>query len=165
MSLTIETEEKWQFTTAAPAERAGGASESRRTAAEATGITITDADFRQLKELIQRYRASWRTYGPYLNAVERELQRARIVAAEVVDPDVVTLNSRVELRDLATEQVFSYLLVLPDDTRGREDRLSVLAPLGTAILGASAGDVIRWAVPAGIRTVRVERVEQQTAAR
>src|SRR5687767_173542 len=101
MSLTIGTSEKQRRRNHNSTKRAGGDDE-----APAMGITITDTDFQRLKELIKRYRASWRTYGPYLNAVERELERARIVAASAVDANVITINSRVKLRDLSTDETF-----------------------------------------------------------
>ena len=128
---------------------------------ETAEIILTDVDLHCLKNLIRDYRASWRTYAPYLSAVERELDRARIVESSAVPRDVVTLDSRVRLRDLRRNEQMIYTLVMPDQANVDEQRLSVLAPLGTAILGARAGAIIRWPVPAGVRTIRVERVLHQ----
>lgn len=150
MTLTLPEKKRTRSTTAA--------------SNETKQIILTDDNFHQLKELIREYRASWRTYAPYLNAVERELERARIVASSAVPRNVVTLNSRVRLRDLRSEEQMTYTLVMPDQADIDEQRLSVLAPLGTAILGTRAGSIIRWPVPAGVRTIRVERVLHQPEA-
>ena len=72
--------------------------------------------------------------------------------------DVVTMNSTVQLRDLHTNEVDTYTLVYPDCADIANHRLSVLAPIGTAILGYRVGDIIRWQVPAGWRKLKVERI-------
>ena len=68
------------------------------------------------------------------------------------------MNSTVVLRDLDTGEVETYTLVYPNHADIARNRLSVLAPVGTAILGYHVGDVVRWRVPAGVRRLRVEEV-------
>lgn len=128
---------------------------------EPNEIVLIDSDHRLLKELVGEYRGSWRTYAPYLHAVGRELDRAQIVSPEEAPDDLVRLGSHVRLRDLRHDMEMIYTLVLPDEANIDDQRLSVLAPLGTAILGTRVGDVIRWPVPAGIRTLRVEEILPQ----
>ena len=72
--------------------------------------------------------------------------------------DVVTMNSTVRVRDLETGEVDTYTLVYPHEADIEENKLSVLAPVGTALLGYRAGDVVEWPVPAGITRFRVEEV-------
>jgi regulator of nucleoside diphosphate kinase len=97
----------------------------------------------------------------YLQALRGELQRAHIVPAGKVPPDVITMNSRVLLYDLELRETEEYTLVYPEDADITLDRISVLAPVGTAILGYRVGDVVEWYVPAGLRRLRVEAVVQQ----
>ena len=97
----------------------------------------------------------------YLAALEGELSRARVVPAGKVPPDVVTMNSVVRLRDLDSDETEEYELVYPADADMTLNRISVLAPIGTAILGYRLGDVIEWPVPAGLRRLRVEEVLYQ----
>jgi regulator of nucleoside diphosphate kinase len=83
------------------------------------------------------------------------------VRPEDVPPRIVTMNSTVVLRDLDTKEDETYTLVFPDAADIATDRLSVLAPVGTAILGERVDDVVRWRVPQGWRRLKVERVVYQ----
>ena len=71
------------------------------------------------------------------------------------------MNSVVRLRDLDSGETEEYELVYPADADMAHNRISVLAPIGTAILGYRLGDVIEWPVPAGLRRLRVEEVLYQ----
>ena len=124
-------------------------------------ILMSDVDHQYLEAWIEsaRYDASLRE--DYLTALEGELRRARVVPESDVPPEVVTMNSVVRLRDLDTDEMEEYELVYPADADVAHNRISVLAPVGTAILGYRLGDVIEWPVPAGLRRLRVEEVLYQ----
>ncbi len=124
-------------------------------------ILMSDADHRRLEALIESARHDGSLREDYLDALEGELKRARVVPQADVPPDVVTMNSVVRLRDLDTDEVEEYELVYPADADLAQSRISVLAPVGTAILGYRLGDVIEWPVPAGLRRLRVEEVLYQ----
>ena len=102
-----------------------------------------------------------RALGDRLEKALAELDRPAIVRPEDVPRNVVTMNSTVVLRDLDTKEKETYTLVFPDAADIANDRLSVLAPVGTAILGERVGDVVRWRVPQGWRRLKVERVVYQ----
>ena len=70
----------------------------------------------------------------------------------------MTMNSTVTLRDLETNERETYTLVYPEQADIANDRLSVLAPVGTAILGQRVGDELKWRVPGGWRRFKVQRV-------
>jgi len=78
-----------------------------------------------------------------------------------VPRNAVTMNSTVTLRDLDTGEKETYTLVYPDQADIANSRLSVLAPVGTAILGQRVGDEIKWKVPSGWRRLKVQRVISQ----
>jgi len=123
-------------------------------------IVLTDADHRRLAALIDS------AAGPgggedYLAALEGELGRARVVPPGEVPPDVVTMNSTVRLRDLGSGEAMTYTLVYPARADITEGRLSVLAPVGTAIIGQRQGDVVERLVPAGLKRLKVEEVLYQ----
>ncbi|MGE5611697.1 MAG: nucleoside diphosphate kinase regulator [Bacillota bacterium] len=126
-------------------------------------VVITAADFQRLKDLIRTARCVW-PYGAYVNALERELRRARIVPPDHVPEDAVTMNSRVRLRDRDIDERAIYTVVYPHHADEDEDKLSVLSPLATAILGNRVGDVVRCPVPSGTRTVKIERIFYQPEA-
>ena len=78
--------------------------------------------------------------------------------------DVVTMNSRVQLVDLDTGEAMTYTLVFPDDADLRQGKISVLAPIGTAMLGYRVGDTFEWRVPAGLRRLKIEAILYQPEA-
>jgi regulator of nucleoside diphosphate kinase len=124
-------------------------------------IIMSDADHERLAALIESARYSASLRADYLDALEGELKRARVVRQSDVPPEVITMNSVVRLRDLDTDEVEEFELVYPADADMAHSRISVLAPVGTAILGYRLGDVIEWPVPAGLRRLRVEEVLYQ----
>ncbi|HXG09202.1 MAG TPA: nucleoside diphosphate kinase regulator [Gemmataceae bacterium] len=124
-------------------------------------LIISEADRQRLEALIDWARMDSRVREDYLAALEAELGRACVVPADKVPPDVVTMNSVVRLRDLDSDETEEYELVYPADADMAHNRISVLAPIGTAILGYRLGDVIEWPVPAGLRRLRVEELLYQ----
>ena len=93
-----------------------------------------------------------------LRALRVELDSATVVEPEDVPPDVVTLDSTVRLCDSRSSYENSYTLVHPDDGVIADHHLSVLAPVGTAILGYRVGDNVRWPVPGGTARFRIKEV-------
>lgn len=126
-------------------------------------IFVTDTDFDRLNGLVAGARRS-RMNQEHVDRLAEELDRARIVSPEEIPPDVVTMNSRIQLRDLDTNDSMEFVLVFPTEANVDEHRISVLAPLGTAVLGYRAGSVIEWQVPARTRRLRIERVLYQPEA-
>jgi regulator of nucleoside diphosphate kinase len=98
-----------------------------------------------------------------LRKLGEELDRATVIDAAAMPTGVVTLESEVEYVDLATGETEAYVLTLPDrsDIDGR--RLSVLAPVGTALIGCRVGDTVKWETPGGVRQLRIRRVSRPAA--
>lgn len=96
-----------------------------------------------------------------LKDLRDELQRARILDPKDVPPTVVTMNSRVRLRDVDTDEIVEYTLVFPNDSDFDLGRISITSSVGTAILGYSVGDTIEWDVPAGRRRLKIEALPYQ----
>jgi regulator of nucleoside diphosphate kinase len=127
-------------------------------------ILITEPDMKRLLGLLAGYRHSARHDQEHLLALEQELQQAEVVPAAEIPADVVTVNSCVRLRDLDTGRQMEYTLVFPTDAGMVENRISVLAPIGTAVLGYRQGDRIDWQAPGGRRRMRIEEVVYQPEA-
>jgi len=87
-----------------------------------------------------------------------------IVDSREVLQDVITMNSRAELVDLDTNETMVFTLVFPRDANIDEGKISVLAPLGAAILGYRLGDQFEWQVPAGIRRLKITKIVYQPEA-
>jgi regulator of nucleoside diphosphate kinase len=124
-------------------------------------IVISDTDHQRLEALVESARYDASLHQDYLDALEGELKRAQIVPQSEVPEEVITMDSVVRLRDLDTDDVDQFQLVYPVDADMAHHRISVLAPVGTAILGYRLRDVIEWPVPAGLRRLRVEMVSYQ----
>ena len=123
-------------------------------------IVISSEDRDRLQTLINSARLDSRISPENLAGLEGELARATIVPAGQLPPDVITMNSRVWFRDLETQEYESYTLVHPSQADVAQHRISVLAPIGTALLGYRVRDVIEWRVPAGTRRLQVFQVAQ-----
>lgn len=127
-------------------------------------IYITDYDLERLEDLL----GDVGKFGPRdrndIEELEAELQKAVIVASNEIPPKTVTMNSRVSLLDVDKKQSMIFTLVFPSEANIDAGMLSVLSPIGTAILGYSVGDVIEWRVPAGIRRIKIEAVLYQPEA-
>lgn len=126
-------------------------------------IYITDTDSEKLRRLIAGRRAANAADQEYLDILEQELDRADVVEPEAIPHDVVTMNSEVRLKDLDSGTIQRYRLVFPNQFRC-DYSVSVLAPIGTAMLGYRVGDVIEWRVPKGIRRLKVLEVIYQPEA-
>jgi regulator of nucleoside diphosphate kinase len=123
-----------------------------------SSLVITESDRARLNTLLAS--EFLRVISPveYLDDLRLELAEARVVPRHKVPRNVVTMNSTVTLRDLETGERETYTLVYPDRADIANNRLSVLAPVGTAILGQRVGDELKWPVPAGWRRFTVQRV-------
>ena len=91
-----------------------------------------------------------------------EAARATVVAE--LPPETVGIDSTAEVRDLDSNEIDRFTLTLPEKADPARGRLSLLAPLGTAILGFSEGDEFTWEMPGGVRRLRIERVIQPAEA-
>ena len=131
---------------------------------ESRDIYITEYDLKRLKELVQVGISFAERDRESLETLQGELDRAHIVEPTAVPGDVVTMNSRVRFKDLDTNQDKVYTLVFPSEAKLEQQKISVLAPIGTAMLGYRVGDIVEWLAPGGIRKVQIEEILYQPEA-
>lgn len=125
-------------------------------------IYITSVDHERLGNLIEVSRErDGEMNREYLDELESELDRAEIVDQKDIPADVITMRSRVQLKDMITGDTTIYSLVFPTEANLSEGKISILAPVGTAMLGYRLGDVIEGQVPSGLRRLKVEEVVYQ----
>lgn len=127
-------------------------------------IFITDYDAERLNQLINDPSRLEQRQHQYLDSLRAELAKAQVVPSREIPRDVVTMNSRFILVDLDTKEEEEYTLVFPSDADISESKVSVMAPIGTAIIGYSVGSTITWNVPDGKRRLRVKKVVYQPEA-
>lgn len=121
-------------------------------------ITVTVADFERLGTLLASYDEATS------ERLDEELSRAQVVPEREVPPDVVTMNSEVQYEDVVTGALRQVRIVYPKDADAEHGKISVLAPLGSALLGLRVGQSIDWTMPSGARHLRVVAVPYQPEA-
>lgn len=122
-------------------------------------IVISSLDADRLEALLESLPGG---SFPGKAALEAELTRADIVEPDEIPSTTVTMNSRVRFRVMSSSEEFTLTLVYPRDMDGSSDRISILAPVGSALLGLSQGDEIEWPKPGGGNLqVRIEEIVYQ----
>ena len=125
-------------------------------------IYISKTDRERLGNLIELVRQEGeRSDLSYVNRLEDELEFAEVVPAEAIPPDVVTMRSRVRLKDLDTKEESVYSIVFPSEASFDEGKISVLAPLATALLGCRRGATVEFEAPGRARRLQILEILYQ----
>ena len=127
-------------------------------------IVVTRPDHERLSRLVESARQRRRWEELHLRALAEELEEAEVVDPGMVPPDVVTMHSSVRVLDMVSGEAATYTLSYPVEADLATGRLSVLAPIGTALLGYREGDVVEWPVPGGVRVLKIEKLLHQPEA-
>lgn len=99
-----------------------------------------------------------------LDALKEKLETARIIKPEEVPPSLVTMNSQVILSDLDSGERLTLEVVFPAAVDPTAGQVSVLSPIGLALMGRSEGAEVEWPVPGGTRRLRLVKVSFQPEA-
>ncbi|CAM2848903.1 GreA/GreB family elongation factor [Rariglobus hedericola] len=124
-------------------------------------IYISQTDNQQIRRRIPAF-ADHKRFREAVANLLAELNRAVLVNDHTLSPDVVALDSVVEVADLVSGECELYTLTLPDTANAALNRISVFSPLGTALLGYASGDEFTWQMPGGLRQLRIVTVRQTT---
>lgn len=124
-------------------------------------VVVTQRDAARLRSLLSGRAGSVRD-AEHLDELALEIERAVVVEPGKVPPDVVTMHARVRVVDLVSGECRELALVYPAEADVAANRVSVLAPLGTALLGYREGDEVEWEMPGGLRRLRIESVIQES---
>ncbi len=119
-------------------------------------VRISRSDMECLRSLVRRKSASDDSQSESLGMLQDVLDSAAVL--EILPPTVVALGAEVSLRNLTSREESVYRLVLPAEADINEGTISILAPLGTALLGRSVGDTIQFDAPGGTRIFRLEGI-------
>jgi regulator of nucleoside diphosphate kinase len=87
-----------------------------------------------------------------------ELKKAKLVDKDAFPLDVVRLNSTVRIKTKGKDEIMELVLVTPDKADIKKRKISVMAPIGTALIGFRQGQEVKWQVPAGIKTFTIIKV-------
>ncbi len=114
-------------------------------------LVLSRLDCDRLEALLEQPAYS----GPQYDPLRDELARAEVREPRDMPPDAITMNSTARFRDEATGEERELTLVYPRDADGSPDKVSILAPVGSALLGLRAGQTIDWPLPGG-RSTRLQ---------
>jgi len=96
--------------------------------------------------------------GENISALEMELKKAKLVSKKSFPTDVVRLNSKVKIKEENKEAVMELMLVTPDKADIKQRKISIMAPIGTALIGFRQGQKVSWQVPSGNKTFTIMEV-------
>ncbi len=118
-------------------------------------LVFLDSDVVRLNAILQNNSEN----PQYTAQLAEEIKKARIVDKAHLPPGVVVMHSVISILDKETDEVSTYTLVYPWESDVDNDKISVLAPIGTALIGYGEGDEISWNVPKGVRRFKVLSVQ------
>lgn len=120
-----------------------------------SALVIAKTDYLRLMQLIEK------TETDAADALDLEISRAKIVEDAKLPKDVVAMNSTLTFSDLDSAEEKTIQLVYPQDADVSQLKISVLSPVGSALIGLKIGGTIEWPVPQGkVRRLKVIAVEQ-----
>lgn len=114
---------------------------------------ISNTDYNTLKSLIVN--CPQHLKSKELGQLMEELNKADVVTDKKLGSDVIKLNSFFEAEDLATKKTWKLMLTLPAEANLKEQKISVFSPLGVALIGFKKGMTIQWALPGGMKNIRI----------
>src|SRR6478735_990513 len=112
-------------------------------------LTITDEDYETLNNYIKGEKSIRSFDRNNTTLLREELRKATLVKKSELPADVVRLNSRVKIKEGKKDKLIELILVLPEKANIKERKVSIFAPLATALIGFRQGEQIKWNVPAG----------------
>ena len=125
-------------------------------------LHINELDHKRLMRLIADALNGVTEQSNSLRSLQVELARATVVNAEELPRDVVTMRSRVLI--MLDDEEKEITLVYPNEANLSTGKISILSPVGTAIIGYRVGDVVNWLTPGGLKRIRIKKVLYQPEA-
>ncbi|NLN64049.1 MAG: nucleoside diphosphate kinase regulator [Clostridiaceae bacterium] len=125
-------------------------------------IYITEVDRERLKRILSEALNSGKASEQAITKLEHEISKAVVVNPHQIPKDIITMNSRAVLH--LDDEDMEVSLVYPEDADRISNKLSILSPIGTAILGYAEGDIVQWQVPSGVTEIQIKEVLYQPEA-
>lgn len=121
---------------------------------------ISKSDYFTLKNYVMNCPPNLKTVE--LGQLMEELERAEIVEDEQMDAEIIQINSKFEIEEIASKKKMQFTLTLPHHANLKEKKLSIFTPLGVALIGFKKGMEIQWKLPGGVKQIRINKVEKLT---
>ena len=119
---------------------------------------MTHEDYQVLNSYVKQGVMADKSDRKNVDLLREEMKKATLVKREDLPADVVRLNSKVTVQEGSKDHLIELILVVPEKADIKERKISVLAPLGTALIGFRQGEKIKWSVPSGSKTFTIVKV-------
>ena len=129
-----------------------------------TNIKITELDFIRLSKLVGASRSDKNIELKNINALAQELKRAEKVDSKKITSEFVTMNSVVQVINESTNTLMTIKIVYPKEADFKKGNVSVLSPMGSALLGYKVGDSVQFDAPKGKVTIKIQQIDYQPEA-
>ncbi len=123
---------------------------------ESNQVVLSEEDFRLLSHLTENVSENGNKQEMTLSY---ELKRAKVVRNDAVPQGTIRLNSKVKVKDLDADKVMTFTIVMPSNADMKQNKISILTPMGAALIGLAVSNKIAWKMPAGIRNLEILEVE------
>jgi regulator of nucleoside diphosphate kinase len=127
-------------------------------------IILSRVDFARIKKSIYEARQNKTVSAAELDRLTNEIDGARIVEPNEIPSDVVTMNSIVSISFPKAKKNVEFQIVYPGEASLKDNKISILSPVATALIGYKEGDEIEWIVPAGLTTIKISKIIYQPEA-
>jgi regulator of nucleoside diphosphate kinase len=122
-------------------------------------LYLTTDDFQILNSYLRGVTSVMNFDQANAGLLKEELKKAIIVKNDKLPENVIRLNSRVVVKEHSADRLIELELVIPEKANISEKKISVFAPLGTALIGFSQGQKVIWDLPAGTKTFTIVHVD------
>lgn len=126
--------------------------------AKNSGVIMTHEDYQVLNSYVKQGLMTDKSDRKNVALLREEMKKATLVKREDLPADVVRLNSKVTVQEGSKDHLIELILVVPEKADIKQRKISVLAPLGTALIGFRQGEKIKWSVPSGSKTFTIVKV-------
>lgn len=127
-------------------------------------IIINRLDYARIKKCISDAKQFKSISNNEAEKLIKELESAKVVEPEAIPSNVITMNSIVSLSFLNNNKQIQFQIVYPDQASFKENKISIFSPIATALIGYTVGDEIEWIVPAGLTSIRIDKIIYQPEA-
>jgi regulator of nucleoside diphosphate kinase len=124
-------------------------------------LYVTETDLKRIRNLLGSLKSFSKRDIENVRELDAALSQAEIVNSHDIPKDIVTMNSTVTIQDLMTNERTIYTLVYPEKADYKQGRISIIAPIGSALLGCKIGDITEWKIPKGVKRIKIEEIHYQ----
>ena len=126
-------------------------------------IILSEKDYTVLRGLVDSLSRAGKLSQPHFERLAREMRHATVMDRAEIPPKVITMGSRVNYTCIDTGTTEDTVLVFPAEAQNGDNHVSILTPLGLALIGETEGTEVEYVAPGGTYHIRINRVSHEAA--